>query len=572
MCSWRAPCPIAVAEPLRGESGGSPASGAWLRRVLGTSPLRHRTYRLFYLGSIGSGLGYTMQATMAAWLMATLTPSAVMVALVQSASTGPSLVFGLVAGALADIVDRRRVVLVTNIVLCAATVLLGVAELAGIIGPASLLALTFVIGAAFTFYQPAQQASINDLVERAELPRAVALNAVAFNVARAIGPALAGAIAAGLSSGSAFLASATFFVLMVIAAARWKAKPHALPGVPERLISGVRSGLRFTRHSPIMRALLLRNLTFSVCASALWALLPLVAREQLGLGAAGFGLLSAGFGIGAILGALTIPRQLQRLSLNTVVTAAALLWVGASLLIALTRYTPIALIGMFGCGVAWVGVLASLSAGTQSASPAWVRARALAMSLVVGQASLALGSAAWGALASATTIRVALTASAVALAVFLFAHRNVRVRMGEEADVMPGVRLPELALTVPPRPEEGPVLIQVEYRVAPGDRAAFLHAIQAIEPMRRRNGAYDWRMFRDPEHPDLFVERYIIDSWAEYGRLRHRMTIADRELHKRVSELHRPEYPMRVSRLIGIDRGDVYDPPAGDAVQEPRPD
>ena len=287
---------------------------------LGSSPLRNTSFRRFYFGSIGAALGYTMQATMSSWLMATLTTSALMVALVQTASTVPTLLFGLVAGALSDIVDRRRVILVTQLTMLATVAVLGAAALTGIIGPVTLLILTFLVGCGFTFYMPAQQASINELVSRAELPRAVALGAVAFNVARAAGPALAGALAAWLSAGSALLASALFFTVMIAAVRRWKRAERPLPGVPERLLSGVRSGLRYAWHSSAMRALIVRNLSFSVCASAFWALLPVIARDLLGLGAGGFGLLSGAFGAGAVLGAWSIPYQLKRLPLNAVVT------------------------------------------------------------------------------------------------------------------------------------------------------------------------------------------------------------------------------------------------------------
>jgi MFS family permease len=301
-----------------------------------------------------------------------------------------------------------------------------------------------------------------------------------------------------------------------------------------------------------MRALIVRNLSFSICASALWALLPVIARDQLSLGAGGFGLLSAGFGVGAIAGALTIPRQLQRVSLNTVVSAAILLWVGATLLIASTALTAVALVGMFGAGAAWVGVLASLSAGTQSAAPAWVRARAVAMNLVAMQASLALGSAAWGSLASLFGIGVALAASAAVMSLLLILNRRVRVRLGNDADVTPGAQLPDLGLAVPPLPDDGPVLIQVQYRIAPENVAAFLREIHAIERTRRRNGADDWRVFRDIAEQDCFVERYIISSWAEYVRQRSRMTVSDRQLQERVSKLQHPGVEIRVSRLIGI--------------------
>ena len=541
---------------------------ARLRLSLDASPLRSASFRLFYLGSIGAALGYTMQATIASWLMATLTPSALMVALVQTASTAPTLLFGLIAGSLSDSVDRRKVILVTQAVMFATVALLGVAALGGIIGPASLLALTFVVGCGFTFYLPAQQASINEMVTRAELPRAVALGAVAFNVARAAGPALAGAIAAWVNPGSALLASALSFVVMVAALRRWKQRERPLPGVPERVLAGVLSGLRYAWHSSAMRALIIRNLSFSLCASAFWALLPVIARDLLGLGAGGFGLLSAGFGSGAVLGAWSIPGQLKRRSLNSIVTYGLLGWTVAIALIATTRFTPVAVIGACGAGVAWVYVLASLSTGTQTTAPAWVRARAVSMNLVSTQASLALGSAVWGTLASATGIRVALAASAVVMLLLYVLIRRFHVEMGSEADVLPRVHVPELAIAIQPLPDDGPVLIQVEYRIEPRHRRGFLRAIAAVGPTRRRSGATSWRVFRDLGDDERFVERYIIASWAQYLRQRARMTVADSALQDKAAQFQRANVPINISRLIGVDAAEALP----DALEGLRPE
>ena len=527
--------------------------GAVVSRLFESSPLRNRSFRLFYVGSVGAAVGYTMQATIAAWLMATLTPSEFMVALVQTASTVPTLLFGLIAGALADIVDRRRLILVTQIGLFAATLLLGVAALAGVVGPALLLFLTFVVGAGFTFYLPAQQSSINELVPRAELARAVALGAVAFNVARAIGPALAGAVTAWLGSGSALVGSAFFFLIMIVAMRRHRGRGTAVPGVPERLLSGVMSGVRFARHSPAMRSFIVRNLSFAVCASSLWALLPVIARDELSLGAGGYGLLSAGFGAGAVAGALWLPRHLQRVTLNAVTLSGAALWTVSLLLVAAARHTGIALIGVFGCGMAWVSVFAGLSAGTQSTAPSWVRARAVSMNLVAVQASLAFGSAVWGALASAAGVRIALAVSAGVLVLLHLVHRRIVVEMGKEADVMPGAQLPELTITGEPLPDDGPVLIQIEYRIDEPNRAAFVRAIRRVGPTRRRNGATSWRVYRDLGEEDRYVERYVIASWAEYVRLRSRMTLSDSRLQERATELQRPGVPIRIARLIGVD-------------------
>jgi MFS family permease len=523
---------------------------ALVSQSIGSSPLRHAPFRYFYIGSVGAALGYTTQTTVIAWLMATLTPSALMVALVQTASTAPALLLGLFAGALADLFDRRRVILVTQIILFTATAILGATTLAGAIEPATLLAFTFVIGAGFTFYMPAQQASINDLVARADVPRAVALGAVAWNAARAVGPALAGAAVAWLSSGSALLVSALFFVVMIVAMRGWRSPARIARGMPETLLSGIQSGLRYTRHSPPMRALIVHNVSFTFCASALLALLPVIARDQLALGAAGFGILSASFGIGAVAAALLLPRGLHRTSLNTMVMSCTVLWIVGAVLVASAGYTAIAIIGASATGAAWTGVLASLSAGTQTAAPAWVRARSVSMNLIAVQVSMALGSALWGWLASLAGTPIALAAAAGTMLLLLAVNRRVRLRMGDEADVTPGVQLPDLAIVVEPLPDDGPVLIQIEYRIDRENVDQFMRAIAKVEAIRRRNGASDWLVFRDLGEDGRFVERFIIRSWAEYVRLRTRMTMADREKQDRVERLQHPDVPVRVSRLI----------------------
>ncbi|MGE0799539.1 MAG: MFS transporter [Lautropia sp.] len=524
-----------------------------LADLLAASPLRRPRFRTFYIGSSCTALGYTMQAATAAWLMATLTPSALMVALVQSASTAPFLLFGLIAGALADIVERRRIIIAMQLTLTITSALLGFITLTGVVTPLSLLLLTLVCGSAFTFYLPAQQSSINELVPRADLPRAVALGAVSFNVSRAIGPAIAGAITAWLSSGNALLVSAAFFVFMIFGAQSLKSADRSKPGAPETLFSGVQSGVRYARHSTGMRSLIILNASFSICASAVWALLPVIARDQLGLGAGGYGFLYGVFGAGAVVSALSIPNQLQKRSLNTVVRASIVVWTAATLLVAATRLAPIAAIGAFAAGAAWVGVLASLSAGTQSMAPAWVRARAVSINLLAAQSGLAIGSLLWGVLASWVDVRWAVATSAVAMLTLYAVNHRVYVELGDEADVTPFAHLPDLTLVVEPMPEDGPVVVQVEYRVQPEHRPAFLEAIQHVEATRRRNGASGWHVFRDIAEEGRFVERYVVASWAEYVRLRTRMTIADRKIQERVAELQQAGEPIRISRLIGVN-------------------
>jgi hypothetical protein len=379
---------------------------------------------------------------------------------------------------------------------------------------------------------------------------------VGFNVSRAVGPALAGAIAALLGSGSAMLASAVFFIWMIFAVRSMPAQESAFPGVPETLVSGVQAALRYLRHSPPLRAFVIRNLTFTICASSLWALLPVIARDQLGLGAGGFGMLLAFFGAGAIFGALWIPRHLKKYSLNTVVTSALLTWAVAGLVIALAPYLVIAIAGTCMAGAAWVSVHTSLSAGTQSSVPGWIRARAVSINFVAMQASLAIGSVIWGAIASAAGTRIALSIAAGIMVVLFILSRRVRIALGNESDVT-GTPAPELSIIDEPMPDDGPVLIQFEYRIEAADRATFLRALRAVETVRRRNGASSWRVFRDLEDDGRFVERFVVASWAEYTRQRSRMTVTDRALQDRVIQLHRANTPIRISRLIGVGPADV---------------
>jgi MFS family permease len=531
-----------------------------LDRFFRNSPLRHAQFRLYYSGSIAVAMGYTIQATIAAWLMATLTPSTLMVALVQTASTLPTLILGLAAGALADIVDRRRIMIVTQCMLIAISVVIGVAELTGHLGPVALLIGTFLIGLGFTFYMPAQQANINDMVARADLPRALALGSVSFNISRAVGPAIAGGFAALLGSGSAFLASAVLFTVMIYAVSGFKPRERALPGVRDTLLSGMKSGLRYARHSPPMRALIGRTFSFSLFASSLWALLPVIARDQLSLDATGFGMLSASFGIGAVVWVLGIQRHLPAMALNTQIIAGHLLWIAATLMIAYAQNTAMAMAGCFAAGAAWVAVLPALSAGIQSTAPAWVRARAVAMNLVAMQASLAVGSVIWGWVASFGGIAHSLGASSAAMLAMLAFSYRIKVRMGDEAEVTPGTQLPDFSIAVEPLPDDGPVLIQVQYRIDPKDSSAFLHAIHASEPSRRRNGASDWRVFRDLGEEGHYVERFIVTSWAEYVRLRSRMTVADQQTQERVATFLRPGTDIVVTRLLSTRPGEDHTP------------
>lgn len=523
----------------------------WFLNYLADSPLREAAYRHFYTGALGHAMAYAMMTTTAAWLMATLTPSAFMVAMVQTATTAPAMLVGLLAGALSDIFDRRRVMLLTECLLFGAALLAALAQFLGWLGPGLLLLVTLMIGVGVVFFMPAQWASVNDLVPREKMPAAVSLASVANNSARSIGPALAGVLTVWVGVGSAFLAAAVGFGWMVFVAWRMPPRPPSSKA-RETVFSGLMGGVRYFRHSEIMRALSVRTTAFVFCSASLWALLPVVARDLLHQGAVGYGSLLTGFGIGAVCCAVAVPSLFRRFSVDTIVVRSSVLWTAAMVLLVASDYLVLALIASAVAGMAWVSALSVLATATQSNAPDWVRARALSVNFLAVQASLALGSALWGAVASSFGVRVSLCASAVLMVLLILCTRRWKLTLANEADVRAGKPPSDLVYTVEPAADDGPVLVQVEYAVSPERRQEFLRALFALEAVRRRNGAGHWLVFHDLENVDLIVERYVVDSWAGYMRLRSRVTVADRDAVTRVEVLARADVPVRFSRLIGF--------------------
>ncbi|MDO5055978.1 MAG: MFS transporter [Lautropia sp.] len=564
----------------------------WLDRVLHGSPLGERGFRILYTGAVTTSLGYTMQSAMAGWLMANLSGSALMVGMVQAASTMPFLLFGLVSGSVADLVDRRYILVVTHLMMGVAAAGVGLMSLSGILQPWSLVCLTLLCGLGYTFYQPAQQASINSLVPRPLLPRAVALGSVAFNAARSVGPALAGLIAAALGDGLAVLAAAIFFLPMLPAS--WSALPARTPAPPggqETLWQGVVSGMRFARHCTLLRVAILINISFCFCAAALWAMFPLVAQQRLGLAADGYGVLYSTFGVGAVVSALYLPRLLARFGVGWVIRAALWVWSVASLAVGFSRWMPLAMIATFLAGTAWVGVLAGLSTIAQSVAPAWVRARAVANNQIALQAGLALGSLFWGALVNQSSLQTVLVVSAAVLATFACLSGRMPVALGGEAEVTPDPFLP--AVGEPPlvaglaqedaaAAVRGPVQIEYVYVPAPGRRAALAAALQALRESRLRNGAIRWQLLDAGARADgaadtaatrlrmdrqdaaeavlaetALIERFCLDSWAEWQRFPARMMQADRRLFQAaVAELADPaSSPMATVNILQRSSG-----------------
>lgn len=518
----------------------------------GNSPLKQAVFRRFYVGMAATSFGYAMLSTSGAWLMATLSPSPLMVALVQSASTLPSLLLGLIAGALADSSDRRRLLILSHLLLVISAMTLAVATYVSIIGPMSLLFFLFLTGTGFTFSLPAQQAMVGDLVAHKDLTAAVSLTAIAMNVSRAAAPALAGGIATIFGTGSVFLTSAVFLGIMILSVSTVGTVLRKDEKLREGLLPGIRSGLRYMRHSRPTLACIAHNFIFCLFGSAILALLPLIARDQLGLGAGGYGLLLGSFGTGAVAGSLIVGRSIFSLTANEKINYGMAIFGFSIAMVGNSTNIGIVLIAAALSGVTWVSVMGYLFSGALSWSPAWVRARIISANLLVIQAGLAIGSALWGWLASTTSSGISLTVSGLCLIVALAILRKIHVTHGTEDDVTTMVSTPEISFSFEPHLNDGPVLIQTEYRISKENLQVFLQDMLALETVRRRNGAEEWGIYRDVEEDDCYYERFIVASWGDYTRLQRRSTVFDQNLEIRINTLQQPGIPIRTSHLISL--------------------
>ncbi|MGA3028562.1 MAG: MFS transporter [Bryobacteraceae bacterium] len=502
------------------------------------APLRNATFRWLWIASVVSNVGTWMQNVGAAWLMALLTPSPLYVALVQSSTSLPVFLLGIPAGALADIVDRRKLLLWTQGGMLAAAGILGVMTLAGYTGPWSLLLLTFALGVGSTMNGPAWNAIMPELVPREELPAAIALNSAGFNLARAVGPALGGAVLAAASAGPAFLLNAVSFVGVMVVLWMWRRRPRDHAHAEERISSAMLAGIRYVRFAPPMHAVLLRSAAFVTPASALWAILPLLAKTELRLGSTGYGVLLGCLGAGSVLGATVLSRLRERFSPNLLVSAATTSFgcVAASLYW-LHHFGFVCLVLVAG-GMSWMTVNSNLNIATQTTAPSWVRARALGMYLLVFQSAMAVGSALAGAIAERFGVRTTLFAAGLTL--FVSATVTFRLKLGssEPSETLAKPHWPEPTMALDIHPDSGPVLVAVEYQIDLARRAEFIRVMQGMRTIRRRDGAMRWSLFEDAAAPGRMRESFLVESWAEHLRQHERMTAADRDVQASAHAFH----------------------------------
>jgi MFS family permease len=555
---------MSAPEPAPRSSPPAPTGSAW-------APLRDAVFRSLWLAVLASNIGTWMQTVGAQWLLVHEPNAATLVALVQTASMLPVLLLALPSGTLADTFDRRRLLLGVQLGLVVVGVALTALTILGAMPPALLLTFTFLLGVGQALTLPAWQAVIPELVPRAQIPAASALGSISVNLARSVGPAIAGVLVAQVGVAAVFGLNALSFVVFAVALLRWQRPAESADARPERFGPALRAGTRYVRHSPVVRRILLRAALFVVPGSAVWSLLPLVASDSLRMGASGYGVLLGALGVGAVLGAALLPLVRDRLAPNRLLLAAGLVFAAAMAVVALVGNAVAVALALVPAGLAWMAVISSVNAVMQLFLPGWVRARGLSVYQVVFAGGQAIGALAWGALAEASTLRTAYLAAAT-----LMAAAAVTVRWWPLIDVAgvdraPAAYWPEPHLILDPDPDGGPVLISAAYRVPAANRAAFVAAMQAVRRSRQRTGASRWGLFRDGEDPARFVEVYLVPSWEEHLRQHSgRLTGSDQAYERAAIALADGE--PQITHLLPAASADLPQPPAGPSVRtEPDP-
>ena len=520
------------------------------------APLRHLAFRRIWSASLLSNLGLLIQAVGAAWAMTQMTSSADKVALVQTALMLPVMLIAMPAGAIADMYDRRIVALLSlSIALLGATSLTVLAWL-DLVTPNSLLAFCFVVGSGMALFGPAWQSSVTEQVPADMLPAAVALNGISYNIARSFGPAIGGIVVATAGAVAAFGANAVLYLPLLVALFIWRREsaPSRLPR--ERLNRAIVSGVRYIANSPSIKIVLARTLVTGLIGGSISALMPLVVRDLLHGGAQTYGIMLGAFGMGAVIGALNISEVRKRLSGEAAVRACALSMGGAIAAVALSHEKVLTAAALVVAGAVWMLAVALFNIGVQLSAPRWVAGRSLAIFQAAISGGIAIGSWGWGRLTDAAGVETALLVSATLMLLspllgFWLKMPRVGAR-NEDAEVLAD---PEVQLSLTGR--SGPLVVEIEYRVAQDNARTFHNVMQDVQLSRQRNGAYGWSIARDIADPELWTERYHCPTWFDYLRQRNRSTQSERALHQRAMDFHLGPDPVRVRRMLERPFGSV---------------
>ena len=503
------------------------------------APLRHRALRALWLASFTALTVSWIADSTAAWLMTSLSPSPLMVALVSSAITLPILMMALPAGAVADLFDRRLVLMVTQAwVLLVLLALFGVA-LAGKMTAELLLALTFLHGIGNAIRFPVTAAMTPGLVPRADLPSALALHGVSFNGARVVGPVLAGVLLVWIGGAWVFLVCSVFSLVVVVAYARGESQQRTSSLPNERFIAAMRLGLQFSRQTPAMVAALAHVCGYTFFAVVMQALLPLVARDRLNGDAGTYTLLLSAMGIGAIAGVVALPMLRRHLNRDQLLAAFAITQALGTAALSQATNVWVAAPAAFAGGLAWTATFNVLSVTAQIALPDWVRARGTSVFLASGMIGATAGGVAWGQVATLASIERAMEISAFAsLVVYWLLRRRYHLSSLAAADLTPAQVTPEFAAGTSIEGDQGPVLVTIEYLIDPARADEFSAVMADSRRWRLRHGALHWGLYRDVADPGRYIEHFLLDSWLDRLRQIERLTAEDMALRDRKNAFH----------------------------------
>jgi MFS family permease/quinol monooxygenase YgiN len=518
------------------------------------APLESPVFRGLWFAWLAANLTMWMNDVAAAWLMTSLTTSPVMVALVQTASTLPVFLLGLPSGALADIVDRRRWFAFTQLWVSVVALVLAALSLSGRLTAELLLLLTFANGIGLAMRWPVFAAIVPSVVPKAMFPQALALNGIAMNLSRVIGPVLAGALLATASPAAVFVLNAVLALAAFVLIVRWKSAPRAstLPG--ERFVGAMRVGLNYAMQAPRLKLILLRVFLFFLQSTALLALLPLVAQGLHGGGAGFFTVMLSALGLGAVVAALYFPRWRSRFTPNQFVVAGSLVHAAAAALIVTVPEAWVALPAMVVAGMAWISVANSLTLAAQSTMPDWVRARGMAIYQMALMGGGAAGSLLWGQVAVFTGVNGAVLAGSAFGLVAVLLLRHTRVDSDVAPDFSPAAVQTAPEPAAPVDDDAGPVMVTVEYLIDPARADAFAEVMERTRRARLRQGALSWGLFHDVAVPGRCIEYFVDENWLEHQRRLERFTAFDAELREQRLAFHIGPEPPRLSRYVADGR------------------
>ena len=514
------------------------------------SALGEPFFKILWIANVVSLVGSWMHETGAAWLMTSMTLSPFMVAMIQTSMTFPLFLMALPAGALADIIDRRKLLIAVQLTMLTSAFVLGGITLAGIVTPVTLLLLTFSLGLAAAVNAPAWQSIIPELVSQRHLQSAVTLGSVAFNIARVVGPVLGGIVLAITGPACVFFLNALSFSGVILSLLRWKySQPEQiLPA--ERFVGAIRTGVRYVRNVPQVKTILIRMAVFSLFGNSLWTFLPIIARVRLQLDAWGFGLLLCFFGVGGLLGAAILPWAGQHFKYNSLSNISTLLFAAAIGLLSFSNTFFLTSLALLVGGIAWLVLISTYNTAILSIVPSWVRGRVMSVFMLAFFGPFAIGSTLWGSFASWFGITATLVVTSVSTALGLVFIIQKHISEPHGTDLTPTEYWPQFTGEIEPRMNEGPILVVAEYSIAPEHSEMFLSSMSSLKTVRMRDGAYRWNLFRDAEVPDRFIESFIVESWAEYLRQHERFTASDGGVVDLVKSCQKEGEPVSIRHFI----------------------